>query len=253
MHRARRAIIAGIAFATVMALSQVATATPTKTYDIHFDGYCDGVQMNIPSVGLGTPGTVDGTQTGCVISGVIGSSASKAVRLTEDYASPGSIYQMVIGTATHTWTLYSVSGDLEYVVNSGTWSPGPPSGSGPSTAAGARMAGPASPAATHDIHFDGYCDGMTLNVPSAGLGTPGTVDGDHTGCITGGFFGTTSSGPTTLHISTTYGGSYFYEFVVNIPSKTWTIYGRNGNLITFINSGTWSPGPPSDGGPSAAG
>src|SRR5512132_3329191 len=61
----------------------------------------------------------------------------------------------------------------------------------------------AAPSTTLDIHFDGYCDGMHLNVPSIGLGTTGTVDGDHTGCITGGFEGSFSGG---AHITTEYGG-----------------------------------------------
>ena len=51
----------------------------------------------------------------------------------------------------------------------------------------------AAPNAALDIHFDGYCDGMHLNIPSLGQGTSGTVDGDHTGCVTGGFEGTVSS------------------------------------------------------------
>ena len=112
----------------------------------------------------------------------------------------------------------------------------------------------AAPNAALDIHFDGYCDGMHLNIPSLGLGTPGTVDGDHTGCVTGGFVGTTASSTKGARISTDYGGfaPQLYHFQVN-ADKTWTIYSISGDLQTYVNSGTWSPGPPTGVGQAAAG
>src|SRR6266508_3992710 len=102
----------------------------------------------------------------------------------------------------------------------------------------------AAPNNTLDITFDGYCDGMHLNFPSAGVGLPGTVDGDHTGCVTGGFEGTSSSRPKGFHISTTYGGAVALFHIRVNANRTWAIYGISGDLITFVNSGTWSPGPP---------
>jgi hypothetical protein len=45
-------------------------------------------------------------------------------------------------------------------------------------------------AAGVDTRFDGYCDGLHLEVPSAGLGADFTVDGYQTGCVSGGVFGT---------------------------------------------------------------
>ena len=100
----------------------------------------------------------------------------------------------------------------------------------------------AAPAATYDISFDGYCDGMQLNIPSQGLGSADTVDGMHTGCVTGGLIGTKSSAPNAAHL-TSFSDFQGYPLHTQVNANhTWTIYGRNGNLIYFINSGTWSFG-----------
>ena len=112
----------------------------------------------------------------------------------------------------------------------------------------------AAPRSSLDIVFDGYCDGMHLSLPSQGLGSPGTVDGDHTGCISGGFEGTTSSSPKAAHITTEYGNFVepLLHFLVG-ANHTWTIYSISGDLQTFVNSGTWSPGTPRGDGPRSAG
>ena len=48
-----------------VAASAGASAAPTKTFSIVFDGYCDGLSLNMPSTGLpGTAFSIDGAQTG---------------------------------------------------------------------------------------------------------------------------------------------------------------------------------------------
>jgi len=104
----------------------------------------------------------------------------------------------------------------------------------------AAFAAPAAPTSTMNIVFDGYCDGMSLTTPSAGLGSRETVDGDQTGCVTGGIFGTASA----------FKGQYFMTvptygtFTVIGLNQTWVHYALNGNQIYILNSGTWSPGTP---------
>jgi hypothetical protein len=239
-----------LALATVLALSQLAVAAPTLSLDITFDGYCDGMHLNIPSLGLGSAGTVDGDHTGCVTGGFEGTTSSTpaGAHITTTYGGLVTpLLHFFIGK-NHTWTIYGISGDLETLVNSGTWSSGGPKATGGMPAGLARAGSPATaPTATLDITFDGFCDGMHLNIPSVGLGSAGTVDGDHTGCVTGGFVGTTSSKPSPVraHISTDYGGLVptLLHYVV-MANHTWAVYGINGDLQTLVNSGTWSAGQP---------
>jgi hypothetical protein len=249
-------LVLGVVFGMMLALGQVASAAPSTTLDIVFDGYCDGMHINVPSLGLGTAGTLDGDHTGCVTGGFEGttSSSPKAFHITTTYGGlvlPLEHWQV---NANHTWAVYGISGDLETFINSGTWSPGTPHADRGTAAGLALSRSSARPTVALDIVFDGYCDGMHLNLPSAGLGTPGTVDGDHTGCISGGFVGTSSGRPKGAHISTDYGGSHpeLLHFLIN-ANGTWTIYSISGDLQTFINAGTWSPGTPKGDGRPAAG
>lgn len=251
--KARRIGIAlGLVFAMVLALSQIATAAPATTYDIKFDGYCDGLQLNIPSVGLGGA-TVDGHQTGCVSGGVIGtkSTVPNAAHLI---TYQGTLHTQV--NSNHTWVHYGKNGNLITLVNSGTWSFGPPRGTGsPASNRGGGARAVSAPATTYQIHLDGYCDGMDLNIPSMGLGTPDTVDGSHTGCIVDGLWGTKSSNPNAAHITTNYAGFWpqGIRFLIN-ANHTWTIYydTTGTGVIGVLNSGTWSFGPPRGGGRPAA-
>jgi hypothetical protein len=242
-------LVVGLVLAMSVAAGQVAAAAPSTSLDISLDGYCDGLHINTPSIGLGTAGTVDGYHTGCVSGGFEGTFARGAHITTEYGGLVEPLLHFVINTD-HTWTIYGISGDLITLVNSGTWSPGPPSGTGPAAGLAHQAKPIAAPSASIDISFDGYCDGLHINSPSIGLGTTGTVDGDHTGCISGGFVGTFARG---ARISTDYGGGVptLYHIVIN-TNHTWTIYGISGELQTLINSGTWSPGPPSGTGPAAA-
>jgi len=253
-------IVLGLVFAMLLALSQLAVAAPSTSLDITFDGYCDGMHLNIPSLGVGTPGTVDGDHTGCISGGFEGTTSSKpsGAHITTTYGGQAAPLFHIVVLANHTWTIYGISGDLITFINSGTWSPGTPKANAGMPAGLARTGRPISaPSTSLDITFDGYCDGMHLNIPSLGLGTPGTVDGDHTVCISGGFVGTTSSKPSPAgaHISTDYGGyaPQLLHFVIS-ANHTWVIYSISGDLQYLVNSGTWSPGPPrGDGKPAAAG
>jgi hypothetical protein len=104
----------------------------------------------------------------------------------------------------------------------------------------AAFAASAAPASTLNIQFDGYCDGMSLTTPSAGLGSRETVDGDQTGCVTGGIFGTTSAFKDQYFMTVpTYG-----TFTVVGMNHTWVHYALQGNQIYVLNNGTWSPGTP---------
>ncbi len=252
-------IVVGLVFAMLLAVSQLAVAAPSTTIDISFDGYCDGLHMNIPSLGLGTSGTVDGDHTGCVSGGFEGTTSSnpKGAHITTEYGGVVEPLLHILVMANHTWTIYGISGDLITFVNSGTWSPGSPRATSGVPAGLARTARPISaPSTSLDITFDGYCDGLHLNIPSLGLGTPGTVDGDHTGCIRGGFVGTTSSKPSPAgaRLSTDYGGAVpTLLHIVVFANHTWVIYGISGDLQYLVNSGTWSPGPPRGDGKPAAG
>ena len=250
-------LVLGVVFGMMLALGQVASAAPSTTLDIVFNGFCDGMHINVPSIGLGTAGTLDGDHTGCATGGFEGttSASPRAFHITTTYGGQVPLLHYQVN-ANHTFAVYGISGDLETLVNSGTWSPGTPhadrgmaSGRAPSRAVAAQ------PTTSIDIMFDGYCDGLHLNLPSLGLGSPGTVDGDHTGCISGGFVGTSSSRSKGAHLSTDYGGfdPQLLHIVVG-ADHTWTIYSIFGDAQTFINSGTWSPGTPKgDGRPAAAG
>jgi hypothetical protein len=253
-------IVLGLVFAMLLALSQLAVAAPSSSIDLTFDGYCDGMHLNIPSLGVGSAGTVDGDHTGCVTGGFEGTTSSKpsGAHITTTYGGlvPPLLHYQV--RSNHTWTVYGINGDLITLVNSGTWSPGAPKGNAGLPSGLARAARPiTAPSTALDITFDGYCDGLHLNIPSVGLGATGTVDGDHTGCISGGFVGTTSTKPvpSAARLSTDYGGGAPQLLhIVVYANHTWVIYSISGDLQSFINSGTWSPGVPrGSGSPAAAG
>jgi len=118
------------------------------------------------------------------------------------------------------------------------------------TALNASLATAAAPAASYDISFDGYCDGLHLNIPSVGLpGTAQSVDGDQTGCLTGGVFGQARANPTTGRYGVTKGSEFvtipgFSTFTVVKRDHTWVHYSISGDTIYVLNSGTWSAGPP---------
>jgi hypothetical protein len=252
----KRMLLFVSAIALVLAAAPVASASrgiPAGSHDIVFDGYCDGLHFNVPSAGTGDATTTDGDQTGCDAGGVFGqfSKAKKALYFTV----PGYETFTVINL-NHTWTHYGFNGNQITLVNSGTWSFGTPNGRAakPSNTQRAAAASAVRPNAVYDISFDGYCDGMQFNVPSVGLGTAGTVDGNRTGCSSEGLIGATTkiSGQSQVAVTFNTGGTWI-QTAVFIPSHTWIHYSVSGDLIFVLNSGTWSPGPPAGSGHSSTG
>jgi hypothetical protein len=248
-----KCVVILLAAAFVLAAAPIAGASraPHKVIDISFDGYCDGMHLNYASAGLGEASTIDGDQTGCVFGGVFGqtSNANNAVYLTV----PGYSTFTVINLD-GTWVHYGFDGNLIFVLNSGTWSYGPPSGTGVASnrpRAGALKA--LNPTKTTDIVFDGYCDGMHLVSPSAGLGTPGTVDGNRTGCASEGLIGakTKIHGQGTFAVTFVTDGTWIQTAI--FLDHTWIHYAVQGDLIYINNTGTWSYGTPGDSGPSSIG
>jgi hypothetical protein len=242
----RKVFLSLLVVAFVVGVGQVAaSSTPLVAFDLHFDGYCDGLHLNYPSLGIGTAPTVDGDQTGCVSGGVFGEKTSGGFYLTVPGFSTFTVIKL-----NHTWTHYALSGNLIFVLNSGTWSPGPPiRASGVSSSQGrAHAASLLRPTVTFELHFDGYCDGMVLNIPSAGLGTPGTVDGNRTGCSNpDGLMGGTGKVGSVKGAVVTFscfdcGGLWIQTAI--LLDHTWIHYSVSGDLIYVLNSGTWSPGPP---------
>jgi hypothetical protein len=240
-----------LAGALVLGAAPVASAAtaPHNSIDISFDGYCDGLHMNYASAGLGEASTVDGDQTGCVVGGIFGtaSNANNAVYLTVPGFSTFTVVNL-----DHTWVHYGFSGNQIYVLNSGTWSFGTPADRG--IASNSPRAGAPktlSPAATTDIVFDGYCDGMQLNSPSIGLGTEGTVDGNRTGCASEALIGakTKLRGQGAFAVTFDTGGLWVQTAI--FVDYTWIHYSVSGDLIYVLNSGTWSYGTPMDSGRSS--
>ena len=239
-----------------------ATAAPQTAYDLHFDGYCDGLHLNIPSVGLpGTAYSVDGDQTGCASAGVFGVAKPNNAGIYGITKGAEFITIPNYGTHTvinkdHTWVHYGLNGNLIYVLNSGTWTTGPPARGGAGVSsftprAGASRVGPASVTSAKEIHFDGYCDGMHLVSPSAGLGIRKTVDGNRTGCASDGLMGTKTKINNlrgSYAVSFFANGSQWLETAI-FSDHTWVHYAVSGDVIYVLNSGTWSPGPPPIGAP----
>jgi hypothetical protein len=255
-----------VAAALTMALTSVGavSAAPLKGVDITFDGYCDGLHLNMPSVGLpGSAYTVDGDQTGCVSGGVFGT--AKASANGHYGVTKGTEFVTIPGYATHTvidsnyrWVHYAESGNLIYVLNAGTWSLGPPDArvgvpsstprAGPTATFGPRDK-------TRNIIFDGYCDGMSLVSPSAGLDVARTVDGNRTGCSADGLFGSKSliDGQEATYVVSFFADGATWIQTAVFPDHTWIHFSASGDVIYILNSGTWSYSTRPGTGPSSTG
>ncbi len=84
----------------------------------------------------------------------------------------------------------------------------------------------------YDIQFDGFCDGMHMELDTETK----VVTANRTGCDSGSMEGTYKPQKVKLIDNN-------YNLLVRISSDyTWVYYDFNGNLF---NSGTWSPGTPS--------
>lgn len=237
-----------------------APTSPTGTTTIMFDGFCDGFTMNLPSAGVGTAGTLDGTQAGCESNPIFGTAGKPYdVSSGTEYVTLQTYGIFTVIRANQTWTHYVLSGSLITELISGTWSfaaPGAPRATGPSSVAAAvaaksstHTAAPARMTKTKQISFDGHCDGMSLTSPSAGLGTKGTVDGTWTGCSSYALMGAKGKvGPKKKSYATTADlGSGTYVHAAVLKDHTWVLYETNGSAEVVLNSGTWSNGPPAQG------
>lgn len=119
---------------TVVPGAAFADAGTDASFDLVFDGYCDGLHLNDL-----LDGTVDGDQTGCVSGPLLGTrnrpfTQGQAISVTFDSsAAYAGLFAVV--RADHTWTIYANDGAGIYVINSGTWTKGiPPLGGGSSAA-----------------------------------------------------------------------------------------------------------------------
>jgi hypothetical protein len=198
---------------------------------------------------------VDGDLTGCSTGGVFGS--AKPNRYGKYGVTKGSEYLTVApyGTHTvvnknHTWVHYGLNGNLIVVLNSGTWTAGMPIAKTGASSFTARTGAtkPLGVTGSKDIAFDGYCDGMHLISPSAGLATKGTVDGNRTGCSADALMGSKAAiggAKGTYAVSVFADGSAWLQYVI-APNHTWALFLVNGDQIALGNSGTWSDGVPTE-------
>ena len=266
--RCRRALVAAFVIGATTAGAAVTTAAPAgaATVQIHFDGFCIGMELHIPSVGFGTGETTDGVMNGCQHNPVYGlnqpnkrglTGVKKGTEFLTVQGFPDGSWIMQLNHD-HTWVLYQ-TGDGIRVGNSGTWSLGPPPASAralPSmfSRASAPRKHPnragARPAKVYEITFDGSCRGMRIYNPSHGLGSKGTVDGDilQANCITRdwpmiGFSATIGGVKKTVLASFTTDdrGDHWYTYVIH-PDHSWVLVGTDGSKFVIYQTGTWSPG-----------
>jgi hypothetical protein len=239
------------------AIAASAVPAGASTTNISLDGYCDGMSLNIPSIGYGTTDTTDGYRTGCESAALFGVNRPNlsnvyGVRKGTEYLTSLDGYFWQISRKGHTWTVFGYNGNQIYVVNSGTWSLGAPAADAvraSSVATGARSAAAVQPYAARDISFDGYCDGLHIVTPSAGLATKTTIDGYSINwdCVgsNGPMIGarTTIDGYTKTFVASVSENGTFYQFII-FPNNHWVLLGSDGSQIVLVNSGTWTAGAP---------
>ncbi len=241
-------------------------SSPTKVVEISFDGFCDGMAINIPSAGVGTRSTVDGPTTGCEMTAFFGQTGPRDARPARidnlsgvargtAYITNPTYSLMYVVHPDQTFKIYGLDGDMIGELLSGTWSYGPPALAGPSAKSTAEAAGEAvsgSPRTakvsvpTLELTFDGFCDGMKLVSPSVGTGVKGTVDGTTLGCESSGLFGALTKIDGQKR-------TYVVEWINSVgtviqsaiyPDHTYIHYAQDGTTITIAGSGTWTEGPP---------
>ncbi|MGE5140500.1 MAG: hypothetical protein ACM3JD_13615 [Rudaea sp.] len=254
-------LLVGAALLFALLLSSAAPVQAAG-YDIRFNGYCDGIHLQIPSLGIGKRYTVDGYQTGCMAGALFG--VAKPNLVGQFGVGKGTEYLTLTGypalfviKSNHTWAAYNLSAGVMQLINSGTWSRGLPLGPGAVPAGNTYNPNAVAPPedgdqrlgiqATKDIAFDGYCDGAHLVSPSIGLGKFGTVDGHSTGCLIAGFIGfkTKIRGMAGTYVITHNNYGYWGQILI-YPNKTWQILAVSltTNRIFLVNHGTWHLGTP---------
>jgi hypothetical protein len=272
--RLGRSIVAGaLAFSLLpigAAYAGPAAAAPAVAQDITFDGYCDGLHLNIPSAGLGTNGTVDGDYSGCGTGGVFGEASPNkfgkfGVTKGNEYVQyeDGVNYPtFTVVKKNHTWVHYRVDASNHlYVLISGTWSLGAPARvAGRVSSLSAAAAAAAAPQAADllapdvriDIAFTGFCDGMRLKIPSTGLGTAGTIDGHRTGCSSDPVMGAVATIGQKDWVTGTVQEGVALQYAI-FADGTWVLYEVLGSTIFVYSSGTWTYGTPVARGVSSSG
>lgn len=250
--------LAGASFASAapQKIQSFGANLPAGTYNIVFDGFCDGMAITIPG-SAGAPG-VEMNRTGTCQSpdflyGVLGGTSVGGADAT--YA----LYAVIM--ANGYWYYYADCGTgSECLLNSGTWSFGTPAAPAkglPSTSRAGRVFGsgqrflgaghgPQPKALNIDISFDGYCDGEHISIPGD-AGSPG-ADGYQTGCASEPLIGAKHGNAVGM-----------WDYVDNLiwfdmGNGTWIIFGDGGGYEIYVNSGTWSlgtPAPQQNGVPSA--
>lgn len=127
----KKVLFSGLALVAVLAFSLFAWSGPSQaapvvdfatmpSWDLSFDGYCDGVHLDYPGT-TGAP--ISGYQTGCVTGNLFGSVSFAPNTAHLSYAPAASFNGLhTIIYQTGTWAHYNESG----FVNSGTWSLGLP-------------------------------------------------------------------------------------------------------------------------------
>jgi hypothetical protein len=236
-----------------------AAAAPAVAQDISFDGYCDGLHINIPSAGLGVAGTVDGTTTGDCADpiGLFGEASPNrfgkfGVTKGNEYVQyeDPAISVFTVVKKDHTWTHYVLDAGHLLVLNFGTWSLGTGAStvgrvSSMSAAAKPQAADLLAPDGRIDIAFTGHCDGMRLRIPSAGLGRAGTIDGKSTGCETEPVMGAvaTINGQGDWVTGVVDGGTVPLQYAI-LADGTWVLYRVSGGVISVFSAGAWTYGTP---------
>lgn len=262
------ACIAGAVVCTApMAARAAGGALPSA---ITFDGHCDGmthIKFHSGHTGTGTAvmtGTWDRSACGLsdvAAGGITGNDLDVAVTGTYDTRAAGveTIVLRIFYNQRNDWFSIDARGR---VVDSGTWSAGAPGASGAgltptNVGANNRRSAPAAEvdpdSLPSDIHFDGYCDGITgivkrrLRLQSIVTGTwnleqcdgqsvPFTSmgNGDHAGGRdTVGTYDSTLTGDPVWVVEIFRNGTWIYRELDG----------------TIFNQGTWSSGPPVASGP----
>ena len=98
--------------------AQAGVLYPTRTIDIAFDGYCDGMHLTINH----STGLVSGTATGC-LSNVLTGVAGGLSKIGAGVAVMSTGLLFVIDDNGKNWVIYGADGS---VINSGTYSVGVP-------------------------------------------------------------------------------------------------------------------------------
>jgi hypothetical protein len=122
-----------IVFSAALALTLVAGATRASadnlpgTFDLVFNGYCDGMHLETltTKVQKSTTGwLVQGFRTGCASENIVGVNVTMK-NLDVNFEARGTSYLFII-RVDHTWAIYINRGGGAALLNSGTWSLVPP-------------------------------------------------------------------------------------------------------------------------------